>query len=90
MNKSGLIEAVHKAHKDMNKGDIEQVVATVFSSLSKSIKKEGRISYPGFGIFTMRDRKGRKVRNPATGEIMTIKPSKTVKFKPAPALKRSL
>lgn len=90
MNKAELIEAVHKANKDLRKGVIEEVVATVFASLSKSIKKEGRISYPGFGIFTIRDRKGRKVRNPATPEIMTIKPSKTVKFKPAPALKRSL
>ena len=44
MNKEELIEAVHKAHKDLNKGVIKQVEAMVFSSLSKFIKKEDRIS----------------------------------------------
>jgi len=90
MTKAELIEAIHKANKDLSERKIEQVPGAVFSSLSISIKKEGRCAYPGFGVFTVRNRKGRQGRNPKTGEIISIKPSKTVGFRPAPALKRSL
>jgi len=90
MTKGELIKAIHKANKDLSERKIEQVTGAVFSSLRQSIKKEGRVSYPGFGVFTVKNRKGRQGRNPQTGEIITIKPSKTVGFRPAPALKRSL
>jgi DNA-binding protein HU-beta len=90
MTKAELIKAIHKANKDLSEKKIEQLTGAVFSSLRSSIKREGRVSYPGFGVFTVRNRKGRKVRNPATREIMTLKPTKTVGFRPAPALKRSL
>lgn len=90
MTKADLIEAVQKANKDLNKRAIEDVLGTTFSTLTKSIKKDGRFSYPGFGVFTVRNRKARKGRNPQTGAIISIKPSKTVGFRPAPAFKKSL
>ena len=90
MTKAKLIEAVQKANKDLNKTAIEEVVDTAFSIISNVIKKEGRFAYPGFGVFSVRARKARKGRNPRTGEIIAIKPSKTVGFRPAPALKQSL
>lgn len=90
MTKADLISAVHKTNKDLSKRAIEDVVDTSFATLAKTIKKEGRFAYPGFGVFTVRNRKARKGRNPQTGEIISIKPSKTVGFRPAPALKKSL
>ena len=90
MTKAKLIEAIQKVHKNLSKKAIEEVVDTTFSTLGKSIKKEGRFAYPDFGVFTVRNRKARKGRNPQTGAIISIKPSKTVGFKPAPALKKSL
>ena len=90
MTKADLIEAVQKRNKDLSKRAVEEVVGTTFSTLAKAIKKAGRFAYPGFGVFTVRNRKARKGRNPKTGEIISIKPSKTVGFKPAPALKKGL
>ena len=90
MTKAELIEAIQKAQKDLSQKAIEDVVGTAFSTLSKAIKKEGRFAYPGFGVFTVRSRKARKGRNPKTGEIINIKPSKTVGFRPAPDLKKGL
>lgn len=90
MTKAKLIEAVQKANKDLNKTAIEGVVDTAFSIISNVIKKEGRFVYPGFGVFSVRNRKARKGRNPRTGEVIAIKPSKTVGFRPAPTLKRGL
>ena len=90
MTKADLISAVQKANKDLSKRAIEDVTDTTFTTLTKAIKKEGRFAYPGFGTFTVRNRKARKGRNPRTGEIISIKPSKTVGFRPAMAFKKSL
>ena len=90
MTKSELIQAIQKNHKDLSKAAIEQIVETAFSTLAGGIKKDGRFAYPGFGTFTLRNRKARKGRNPKTGETISIKASKTVGLKPAPVLKNSL
>lgn len=90
MTKTDLIEAVQKANKNLSKRAVGDVVSSAFSAVIKGIKREGRFAYPGFGTFTVRNRKGRQGRNPRTGEMITIKPSKTVGFRPASSFKKSL
>ncbi|MFQ5779395.1 MAG: HU family DNA-binding protein [Nitrospiria bacterium] len=90
MNKAELTDAVRKANHGLSKKAEAEVVETTFSILKKSLKKEGRFAYPGFGVFTVKKRKARKGRNPQTGETIRIKASKTVGFRPAPALKKNL
>ncbi len=92
MTKDELINSVIKTCKDPNlsKRLTGDVLDAVFENISKAIKKEKRFAYPGFGTFTVRNRKARKGRNPQTGEEIKIKASKTVGFKPAPTLKTSL
>lgn len=92
MTKDELISTVTKSCKDpaLSKRLANDVIDATFDSIGKAIKKEKRFAYPGFGTFTVRSRKARKGRNPQTGEEIKIKASKTVGFKPAPALKSSL
>ena len=92
MTKSELIEAVIKSCKndELSKRLTTDVIDATFQAISKTIKKEKRFAYPGFGTFTVRSRKARKGRTPQTGEEIKIKASKTVGFKPAPTLKSSL
>jgi DNA-binding protein HU-beta len=90
MTKAELISAVQKSNRDVSKRAVEDILDTTFSALGKAIKKDTRFAYPGFGVFTVRNRKGRQGRNPKTGAIITIKPSRTIGFRPAPTLKRSL
>lgn len=92
MTKSDLIEAVMKSVKDddLSKRLTTDIIDNAFSVISKSIKKEKRFAYPGFGTFTVKNRKARKGRNPQTGEELKIKASKSVGFKPSPKLKGSL
>ncbi|MCG2777243.1 MAG: HU family DNA-binding protein, partial [Desulfobacterales bacterium] len=54
------------------------------------LKKEGKLALAGFGSFIVSERKERQGRNPQTGETMTIKASKTVRFRAGKALKESL
>ncbi len=92
MTKDELIGTVTKAVKDssLSKRLAGDVIDATFEAISKAVKKDKRFAYPGFGTFTVRSRKARKGRNPQTGEEIKIKASKTVGFKPAPTLKKSL
>lgn len=88
MTKAELVDAVRNT-QDLNltKKDAEALVNAVFDNVKTAITKDKRFSYPGFGTFSVRERKARKGRNPRTGDEITIPASKTVGFKPAPKFK---
>jgi len=91
MTKAQLIEAIaEKAEGQLTKKAAGELVDAVFSTIHESISKENRFSYPGFGTWTVRERRERKGRNPHSGELITIKATKTVGFRPARELKESL
>ncbi len=74
----------------MTKKAVGDLLDEVFETMSVVIKKEKRFSYPGFGTWTVRNRKARKGRNPQTGEVIKIKASKTVGFRPSISFKGRL
>ena len=90
--KNELIEAVQKSCSadNISKRLTEDMLDATFQSIQKSIKKNKRFSYPGFGTFLIRNRKARKGRNPQTGSEIQIKARKTIGFRPSPKLKSSL
>ena len=88
MTKAELVHVV--AGKGMTKKAAAEMVDALFDTIAKSIKKEKRFSYPGFGTWTVRERKARMGRNPQTGAAIKIKASKTVGFKPSKELKVKL
>ena len=91
MTKAELVEKLYKKwNGHLTKKLVGELVDGVFDNVALSIKKEHRFSYPGFGTFMVRSRRARKGRNPQTGEIIRIKASKTVGFRPAQALKGRL
>jgi DNA-binding protein HU-beta len=75
---------------DVSKKATGEIIDIAVAEVAKAIKKEKRFSYPGFGTFNVKTRKARKGRNPQTGQVISIKASKTVAFKPAPELKKKL
>ncbi len=89
MTKADLISSVAKAAK-ISKRAAGDAVNASFEGLARAIKREKRFQVPGFGTFTVRSRKARMGRNPQTGAAINIKASRTVGFKPAPALKKGL
>ena len=89
MTKQDLIEAVSKA-TGLSKRGAQSAVDAAIDGISKGIRKEKRLALSGFGTFTVRRRKARIGRNPRTGEEINIDASRTVGFKPAPALKSGL
>lgn len=88
MTKAELIEKLYNKHQgELTKRLTGELVDELFTHLATTIKKEKRFAYPGFGTWQVRTRKKRKGRNPQTGEVITIKASKTVGFRPAKVLK---
>ncbi len=91
MNKSELVEAIQKnLGKEATKRQAEESLAAVLTSISKGVKKDGKVQLIGFGTFEIKKRAARMGRNPKTGEAMKVKASKTVGFKASSTLKGSL
>ena len=89
MTKSDIIaEIANKSN--LTKADAEKTLNSFVEITKDTLKKEGRLALAGFGSFIVSERKERQGRNPQTGETMTIKASKTVRFRAGKALKESL
>ncbi len=88
MNKAELIEHVAKTAK-LSKKSAEAAVNATLEGIMKGTKKGGT-QLVGFGSFTVATRKARMGRNPQTGEVIKIKASKTVRFRPGKAFKKML
>lgn len=90
MTKKELVEAIAAKNPEMTKTKVEAFVGEVFSSMEEALKAGEKVAWPGFGIFSVSERAARKGRNPQTGAAIDIAASKTVKFKAAEALKKSM
>lgn len=84
--KSDLIKYVRQ-HADLSAAQAEKVADTVEQFLIEAILQDGGFHWAGFGVFALRERAGRNVRNPKTGELMAVPPSKSVTFRPFKPLK---
>ncbi len=90
MTKAELVEKIQESRSDLSKKAVAVLVDSLFDEIAKAIRKDKRFSVPRFGTFVVKRRAGRVGRNPQTGAEIRIAPTKTVGFKPAPELKRSL
>jgi DNA-binding protein HU-beta len=91
MNKSELIETIQASlGSEVTKRAAEEALDAVLSGIVKGVKEQQKVQIIGFGTFEVKTRAARQGRNPKTGEAMKIAESKSVGFKPSPALKSSL
>ena len=89
MNKSDLIDAVANA-TGAAKGQVEGVLSAFFDTLTTSVKSGDKVSWPGFGSFSMTQRQARMGRNLRTGAPMKIAASKAMKFTSSSVLKEAM
>lgn len=59
----------------------------IFDAIRATLKGGDTAKVPGFGSFSVSERGARKGRNPATGESIKIKASKSVRFRAGKELK---
>ncbi len=89
MNKSELVASVASVTESSN-ADAGRAVEAVLSAIANTLSAGGEARLPGFGTFLVSSREGRTGRNPRTGETIQVKASKSVRFRPAKALKEAV
>lgn len=85
--KKGDFVAAVSEKTGMNKKESEEALQAVLDVVREEVGAGKRVSLPGFGTFTLKDRSARKGRNPQTGEELDIPASKSPGFSAAKAWK---
>ncbi|MBW1763138.1 MAG: integration host factor subunit beta [Deltaproteobacteria bacterium] len=86
MNRSDLIEILSK-DSGLTKRMAEEIVDSVFNSMTNSLARGERVEIRGFGNFKVKAYDGYTGRNPKTGELIEVKPKKMPFFKCGKELK---
>jgi nucleoid DNA-binding protein len=85
MNKGDLINEVAKIVS--TKKQAQEIVDSVFDTVSNALQKNEPVQIAGFGTFKTAMREARTGRNPQTGAEIKIEARMVPKFVPAKALK---
>jgi DNA-binding protein HU-beta len=85
-------ELVGKIAKDarITKVQADRALKSVLDGVTTSLKKGRKVSFVGFGTFSVGKRKARVGRNPQTGETIRIAAAKVPKFKAGKQLKAAV
>ena len=89
MNKADLIEKIAK-DAGVNKTQADSAINSVLDGITGELKKGGRVTFVGFGTFSVGSRKARTGRNPQTGKLIKIAAKKVAKFSPGAELKAAV
>jgi len=89
MNKANLIDCIHD-QANITKVQAKQALDAILDNITSELKRGGKVSIIGFGVFEVRHRDARTGRNPQTGETIKIAASKSPAFKPGKILKHEL
>lgn len=80
MNKAELIEAIASSSK-LSKADAGRALDATIESITRTLRKNDKVSLVGFGTFSTAKRAERTGRNPQTGTTIRIGAKKVAKFK---------
>ena len=80
MTKAELVGVIAKS-VGLTKDKAAKALDTFQDTVTKELKKSGRLALVGFGTFSVVKRKAREGRNPQTGKTIKIAAKKVVKFK---------
>ncbi len=87
--KPGIAASMAEKTGSTHKLALEMVNAFI-ESIAEKLVEGDTVKLFGFGTFTVRKRKSREGRNPATGEILFIRSRKVPTFRASPKLKQRL
>lgn len=89
MTKAELIEKIAK-DAEITKVMAETAVKTFLDGVTSALKAGDKVTFMGFGSFSVSDRKARTGRNPQTGKEIKIPARKAVSFTVGKALKEAV
>jgi len=86
MTKAEIVAKVAEEIK-ISKAAAGKALALITDSISQAMRKGEKVTFVGFGTFSVVQRKARKGRNPRTGKDINIAAKKAPKFTAGAALK---
>jgi len=89
MNKKQMVDSLAQK-SGMTKADAQKALDGVVDIISEQLKNGDQVALPGFGTFTVAERKPRTGRNPQTGAEINIPAARVPKFKPGKKLKEAV
>lgn len=90
MTKADLARVVYERHGGISNKEASRLVDLILSFIKAGLLRGERVQISGFGTFVVKEKKGRKGRNPQTGEEMIIEPRKAVVFRPSKSFQNHL
>ncbi len=79
MTKADIIAKVVEEAK-ITKAAAAKALDVAMGTITEAIRKGGKVTFTGFGTFSVVERKARKGRNPQTGKEIKIAAKKVPKF----------
>ena len=89
MNKKDLVNTLAKK-VGLSKKAANEAIDTLIETITKSLKKGEKVTFVGFGTFTVRKRAARKARNPRTQQIIKVPAKKVPVFRPGSELRKAI
>jgi nucleoid DNA-binding protein len=91
MTRRELVERVREGlSTELTERQVAEVIERALAEIGAAIQRDGKVTLPGFGTFSVRVSSARVGRNPRTGEAIDIPASATVGFKPSAELRAGL
>ncbi len=89
MSKQDVVEMI-ATKAGLTKADATRALDATFEAITEGLKKEGKVTFVGFGTFSAKKRAARNGINPLTKQAISI-PAKTVaSFKAGSKLKDAI
>jgi len=70
--------------------EADSIVEAIIDSMKDAFNSSNCVSFQGFGMFELKRKEERIVKNPQTQQRMLIPPKQVVEFKPSVMLKEQL
>jgi nucleoid DNA-binding protein len=80
LTKAKLIKSI-AADTGLSQNKASEIFSVLIDTLTSTLASGDSIPIRGFGKFYVIDQKERKIRHPSTGQIILLRPKKTVRFK---------
>jgi integration host factor subunit alpha len=89
MTKADLVEKIH-SQLGFSKKESAEMAEAVLSLIKSTLESGEELKISGFGKFVVKQKNGRKGRNPYTGETITIDARRVITFKPSTVLREAI
>lgn len=86
LTKADLKELIYKNH-DIPRNQCSKIIETLLEIIKRALESGEDVMVSGFGKFSIKAKKERKGRNPATGDDLMLESRRVVLFRCSPVLR---